>query len=197
MHLDGIPNYILNLMPKYVFYITQFPNKLNYIYVGTHGNCADILFNIAFLHHNFQLKLLTDEIGLDYPNKPRRFRILTNVLSTIYHIRFFSLVWTNEIISINTLINLYPAAAWYEREIWDLFGVHFRNNEDLRRILTDYGFMGHPLRKDFPLSGYMELSYDAMIDSIVYTDVILVQEYRNFLTPTPWVINVYKNIPYR
>jgi NADH-quinone oxidoreductase subunit C len=87
---------------------------------------------------------------------------------------------------VDSITSIYPCAEWYERESWDLFGVGFKGNKDLRRILTDYGFFGHPLRKDFPLTGYVELGYDIRVNSIVYKNVTLIQEYREFDTISPW-----------
>lgn len=85
-----------------------------------------------------------------------------------------------------TVVSLYPSSSWYEREVWDMYGIHFEEHYDLRRILSDYGFQGHPLRKDFPLSGFVELYYDDRFNSIVYQPVSLVQSYRFFDTQSPW-----------
>jgi NADH:ubiquinone oxidoreductase subunit C len=144
------------------------------------------VLSFIFLHHNFQNKLFSDLVAADFPDKLNRFNVVYNILSVLYHQRIFIHAWVHELGNIPSIISFFPAAAWYEREAWDLFGIHFANNADLRRILTDYGFQGHPLRKDFPLSGFIELFYNSKIDSIIYREINLVQEFRNFDSTTSW-----------
>lgn len=146
---------------------------------------------ILFLkqHTNCQYKLLTDIIAYDIPGNEKRFSIIYHLISIRYNSRVRILVETDEVVSLPSMTSIYSGAAWYEREIWDLFGISFYNHPDLRRILTDYGFEGHPLRKDFPLSGFLELFYEDSSKKVVYEPVSLAQEYRNFGFITPWKVD--------
>lgn len=129
---------------------------------------------------------LMDICGVDYPERPERFDIVYNLLSLKNNWRIRIKVQTNEISSVPTVVEIFSAAGWYERECWDLYGITFSGHPDLRRILTDYGFEGHPLRKDFPLTGYVEVRYDDEQKRIVYEPVKLVQDFRNFDFLSPW-----------
>ena len=135
---------------------------------------------------NCQFKKLVDICGIDYPEKPERFCIVYNLLSLAHNQRIRIKVWTTEEEPIDSVEQIFSTANWFEREIWDLFGVYFAHHPDLRRLLSDYGFEGHPLRKDFPLTGYVELRYDEELKKVVYEPVKLVQEYRNFDFLSPW-----------
>lgn len=184
-----IHNYLLNCFPRYIFNVSTFGNintKFTYLYIGIHSSYLLKILSFLFLHHNFQNKLFSDIVAADFPDKKNRFHVIYNILSVIYHQRIFVHTWVHELGNIPSIVSFFPASAWYEREAWDLFGIHFSNNLDLRRILTDYGFQGHPLRKDFPLSGFVELFYNAKVDSIIYREINLVQEFRNFDSSTPW-----------
>jgi NADH:ubiquinone oxidoreductase subunit C len=127
-----------------------------------------------------------DLAAVDYPVNRDRFQVVYNLLSMLYGTRVFVKFNSNETESVPSLVFKYPSANWFEREAWDLFGIHFVNNSDLRRILTDYGFSGHPLRKDFPLHGFTEVAYSERRKAIVYKPVSLVQDLRAFDTLTPW-----------
>jgi NADH-quinone oxidoreductase subunit C len=129
---------------------------------------------------------LMDICGADYPERPERFEVIYHLLSLKHNARVRVKVLTDETSSVPSVVNVYSAAGWFERECWDLFGVAFSNNPDLRRILTDYGFEGHPLRKDFPLTGYVEVRYDDEQKRVVYEPVKLVQDFRNFDFLSPW-----------
>jgi len=129
---------------------------------------------------------LMDICGADYPDRPERFEVLYHLLSLKYNARVRVRVQTDETSPVPSVTDIYSAAGWFERECWDLFGVAFSNHPDLRRILTDYGFEGHPLRKDFPLTGYVEVRYDDEQKRIVYEPVKLVQDFRNFDFLSPW-----------
>ena len=120
------------------------------------------IFFFLKYHTNCQYKLISDICAVDYPNKINRFTIVYNLLSIRFNSRLRIKVMINELQSINSITSIYKAASWWEREVWDLFGIFFNNHPDLRRILTDYGFEGHPLRKDFPLSGYLEVYYNEL-----------------------------------
>jgi NADH-quinone oxidoreductase subunit C len=130
--------------------------------------------------------VLADICGVDYPDRPERFEIVYNLLSLARNQRIRLYVATDEETPVPSAVGLYSAAGWWEREVWDLFGVYFADHPDLRRILTDYGFEGHPLRKDFPLTGYVELRYDEEQKRVVYEPVRLTQEFRSFDFLSPW-----------
>lgn len=182
-------NYIINCLPNYIFNAFTYGkvnNTFTYLYLGTSSTYLLRILSFIFLHHNFQNKSFSDLVAADFPDKRDRFHVTYNLLSLSYHQRIFINLWVHELGNVPSIVSFFPASAWYEREAWDLFGIHFANNLDLRRILTDYGFQGHPLRKDFPLSGFIELFYNSKIDSIIYREVNLVQEFRNFDASTPW-----------
>ena len=127
-----------------------------------------------------------DVCGVDYPERPARFDVVYNLLSVTRNARLRVIVQTDEATPVDSVSGIWPAAGWWERETWDLFGIRFNGLADHRRILTDYGFEGHPLRKDFPLTGYVEVHYDTERKSVVYDKVKLTQEFRNFDFLSPW-----------
>ena len=130
--------------------------------------------------------VLCDICGVDYPDRPMRFEVVYNLLSMSLNQRIRLKVDTDENEPVPSATGLFSSAGWWEREAWDLFGILFADNPDLRRILTDYGFEGHPLRKDFPLTGYVELRYDEQQKRVVYEPVRLQQEFRSFDFLSPW-----------
>ena len=130
--------------------------------------------------------VLCDICGVDYPDRPLRFEIVYNLLSLKLNQRIRIKVDTDEEQPVPSAVGLFSSAGWWEREAWDLFGIYFADNPDLRRILTDYGFEGHPLRKDFPLTGYVEMRYDEEQKAVVYEPVKLQQEFRSFDFLSPW-----------
>ena len=140
-------------------------------------------------HSWLQYKIVSDIIGTDYPGKRDRFEITYQLLSLKYNSRINVVVNTDELSAVPSATSTYSGTAWYEREVFDLFGIIFKEHPDLRRILTDYSFEGHPLRKDFPLTGYFEVFYDDTKKRIVYEPVSLVQEYRYFTFMNPWLSN--------
>ncbi|KPF81832.1 NADH dehydrogenase [alpha proteobacterium AAP38] len=131
-------------------------------------------------------ELLADIAGVDYPDRAERFEVVYNLLSVKHNHRIRVKVATDEDTPVASIVSLYPVAGWFEREAWDLYGIFFADNPDLRRILTDYGFEGHPLRKDFPLTGFVELRYDAEQRRVVYEPVKLTQDFRSFDFLSPW-----------
>ena len=133
-----------------------------------------------------QFKLLADLCGVDYPDRPERFEVVYNLLSLKLNQRIRVKVTTDEENAVPSATGLYRAAGWFEREAWDLFGIYFSDHPDLRRLLTDYGFEGHPMRKDFPLTGYVEVRYDEEQKRVVYEPVKLKQEFRSFDFASPW-----------
>lgn len=135
---------------------------------------------------NCQFKLLVDLCGVDYPERKNRFDVVYNLLSLTQNVRVRIKVETDEATPVPSVTNVFSAANWYERETWDLYGIAFSDHPDLRRIMTDYGFEGHPLRKDFPLTGYVEVRYDDEQKRVVYEPVKLTQEFRNFDFLSPW-----------
>ena len=130
--------------------------------------------------------VLCDICGVDYPDRPLRFEVVYNLLSLRHNQRIRLKVSTDEEQPVPSAVGLFSSAGWWEREAWDLFGIYFADNPDLRRILTDYGFEGHPLRKDYPLTGYVEVRYDEDQKAVVYEPVRLQQEFRNFDFLSPW-----------
>jgi NADH-quinone oxidoreductase subunit C len=129
---------------------------------------------------------LIDICGVDYPDREQRFDVVYHLLSPWLNHRIRVRIKTDEAHPVPSLIPLFPGADWYEREAFDLYGILFAGHPDLRRILTDYGFQGHPLRKDFPLTGFVELRYDDELKRVVYEPVKLMQEYRSFDFLSPW-----------
>jgi NADH-quinone oxidoreductase subunit C len=129
---------------------------------------------------------IIDICGVDYPARPVRFEIVYNLLSVTKNHRIRVKLDTGEDVPVPSVVAVYPAANWYEREVWDMYGVFFTGHPDLRRILTDYGFEGHPQRKDFPLTGFVELRYDEDEKRVKYSPVELSQAYRSFDFLSPW-----------
>lgn len=135
---------------------------------------------------SFLFEQLIDVCGVDYPEKVERFEIVYALLSVSLNHRVRVKVTTDEDTPVPSVVEIYPSANWFEREAWDLYGVFFSDHPDLRRILTDYGFDGHPMRKDFPLTGYVELRYDPDQRRVVYEPVKLQQDFRTFDFESPW-----------
>ncbi|WP_438264082.1 NADH-quinone oxidoreductase subunit C [Aquibaculum sediminis] len=135
---------------------------------------------------NALFKQLMDVTAVDHPERERRFEVVYNLLSLKHNLRVRIKLPTDEETAVPSLCGVFSSANWFERETWDLYGVFFSDHPDLRRILTDYGFEGHPLRKDFPLTGYVELRYDEELKRVVYEPVSLSQEFRGFDFESPW-----------
>lgn len=135
---------------------------------------------------NFRFTVLTDLFVVDFPSRSKRFEIVYNLLSLKLNMRLVIKVQLADKESITSATSVFSAANWYEREAFDLFGVIFDNHPNLIRILTDYGFEGHPLRKDFPLSGYNQVRYDEKQERVVYEPLDLQQEFRSFDFTSPW-----------
>jgi len=134
----------------------------------------------------FGFTVLIDVCGVDWPNRARRFDVVYHLLSPTHNRRIRLKVETDEETPVPSIVGVHPAANWFERETFDLYGIGFAEHPDLRRILTDYGFSGYPLRKDFPLTGFVELRYDDEQKRVVYQPVQLVQEFREFDFMSPW-----------
>jgi len=149
------------------------------------SSLSKVLFFLKY-HTNLQYKVLVDMTAVDYPTRPNRFDVAYHLLSIKYNTRIRVKTVINELDSIESITNLYSSAGWAEREVWDMFGILFLNHKDLRRILTDYGFEGFPLRKDFPLSGYIAVRYDEFTKIVVCEPIEHAQEFRSFDLQTPW-----------
>ena len=134
----------------------------------------------------YAFQQMMDLCGVDFPDRAERFDVVYNLLSVTLNQRARVIVTTDEVAAVPSVHRIWSAATWWERECYDLFGVLFSDQPDLRRILTDYGFEGHPLRKDFPLTGYVEVRYDVDRGAVIYEPVKLVQDFRNFDFVSPW-----------
>jgi NADH dehydrogenase (ubiquinone) Fe-S protein 3 len=144
------------------------------------------------LHTNTQYSLLTAVSGVDYPFRKRRFEVVYDLLSVKFNSRIRVKTFVDEVTPLTSAVSVFPAATWWEREVWDLYGVFFFENEEIKRILTDYGFEGHPLRKDFPLSGYVESRYDDRLKRVVCEPLEHAQEFRSFDFTSGWSSHLVK-----
>jgi NADH-quinone oxidoreductase subunit C len=140
---------------------------------------------LTYLRDQYQFQQLIELAGVDYPERARRFTVAYHLLSLTKNLRVRISVETDEDTAVPSVIGVYPNADWYEREAFDMYGVFFEGHPDLRRILTDYGFHGHPLRKDFPMTGYVELRYDDELKRVVY-EPVKATEWRNWDFLSPW-----------
>ena len=138
------------------------------------------------LRDQFGFQQLLDVCGADYPDRAERFEVVYHLLSLTRNARVRVKVSTDEVKPVDTVTGVYPSAGWFEREAYDMYGVVFAGHPDMRRLLTDYGFEGHPLRKDFPMTGYVEVRYDEEQKRVVYEPVKLTQEFRTFDFLSPW-----------
>ena len=151
-------------------------------------NIGNLLELMSFLKDDTrsQFKVLTDITAVDFLDREKRFEVVYNILSLKFNVRMRIKVFVDENEAVPSVTSIFSSACWYEREVWDMYGVVFDGNPDMRRILTDYNFEGHPLRKDFPLTGYVEVRYDNEEKRVVYEPVKLEQEFRNFDFQSPW-----------
>ena len=148
----------------------------------------DLIEVVQFLKsdENLRFRQLIDIAGVDYPDQEKRFQLVYLFLSHEKNIRVKLSIRFDSKQIINSLTKIFPSANWMEREVFDMYGIKFKNHPDLRRILTDYGFKGHPLRKDFPLTGFNEVRYSEKEKKVIYEPVKLEQNYRNFDFESPW-----------
>ncbi|MCW8307133.1 NADH-quinone oxidoreductase subunit C [Acidiphilium sp. PA] len=153
-----------------------------------HANRTDLAALMTVLRRDarFAFEQCMDVCGVDWPQRDERFDVVYNLLSVTRNDRLRVIVRTDETASVPSVTGIWPGTAWWEREVFDLFGVTFDGLADHRRIVSDYGFEGHPLRKDFPLTGHVELRYDEEQKRVVYEKVALTQEFRNFDFLSPW-----------
>lgn len=174
------------------YLLKNIPSIINYTFKKGEL-CLNVPFThilplVTFLkyHTNCQYKLLSDLCIVDYPTRQNRFDVIYNFLSIRYNARIRVKVIINELQVIPSITSIFQGANWWEREAWDMFGVFFSNHPDLRRILTDYGFEGHPLRKNFPLTGFTEVRYSEIKKRVIYEPLALSQEFRTFNFESPW-----------
>lgn len=168
---------ILNMLPNYIQASIYSNRELTFI---INKNYNTLVINFLKKYTNSQYQTMSDMCAVDYPTKTYRFEIIYTLLSLVYNSRIKIKTYLKELDSIETITNLYKGANWWEREIYDFFGIYFTNNTDLRRILTDYGLTGHPLRKDFPLVGYYEVIYDDIEKCIKRTAIEYSPKFKSY-----------------
>jgi NADH-quinone oxidoreductase subunit C len=181
--LKDLGDYIAGALPREIARVDIAHDELM-LSVSSDG----LLRVLTFLRDdsNCQFKALMDLCGADYPEREKRFDVVYNLLSIKHNQRIRVKVQTDEETPVPSAAPVFSSAGWYERETWDLYGIFFADHPDLRRLLTDYGFEGHPLRKDFPLTGYVEVRYDDEQKRVVYEPVKLTQDFRRFDFLSPW-----------
>jgi len=182
--LSDFGKYVAECLPKYIQKVQLMCGDELELLITPEG----VVPVLQFLkdHHNCQFTNIADIGGMDVPSRQYRFEVIYNLLSLRYNARVRVKTYTDELTPLESACEVFKGANWYEREIWDMYGVFFQNHPDLRRILTDYGFEGHPFRKDFPLSGYVEVRYDDEKKRVVIEPLELTQEFRKFELSTPW-----------
>ena len=176
-------NYLVSCLPHYINTVLLDFNDLTIVVSSRY-----IYKVLSFLKNdlNSQFEILIDLTAVDFPENDKRFEVVYMLLSWKYNTRIRVKTHVNEMTSLDSVSSIYLSANWIEREVWDMFGICFKNHPDLRRLLTDYGFDGHPLRKDFPLNGYTSVRYDDTQKIVLYESTELAQEYRNFDFLSPW-----------
>ena len=181
--IEEIVDLVKSLMNFCDYEITNLRDEID-IFVKS----EDLVSTLMFLKDNPSLNMdsLIDLTAVDYPGNKKRFIIIYNLLSVSKNFRIKVKIKTNEDNPVPSVTEVYPCANWYEREVWDLFGIRFSGHPDLRRILTDYDFEGHPLRKDFPLTGFTQVRFDDELGRVISEPVKLDQEFRNFDNLSPW-----------
>ena len=163
-------------------------SEINFDQLFVDINVEDVISTILFLKTNEKCKFkqLIDITAVDYPQKEKRFKIVYLLLSHENNLRIVININIDEEINVPSITKIFPSANWMEREVFDMYGISFKDHPDLRRILTDYGFEGYPLRKDFPLTGHLEVRYSEEKKKVTYEPVKLDQEYRDFDLESPW-----------
>jgi NADH-quinone oxidoreductase subunit C len=167
-------------------HVTKSELALGELILWTKPSSVPALLTLLRDNPRCRFNMLVDLCGVDYPEREQRFEVVYNLLSLPHNRRVRVKVPTDEATPVPSVASIYRAAGWFEREAWDLYGILFSDHEDLRRLLTDYGFEGHPMRKDFPLTGYVEVRYDEEQKRVVYENVSLTQEFRTFDFLSPW-----------
>ncbi|AVP87321.1 hypothetical protein phytr_3700 [Candidatus Phycorickettsia trachydisci] len=177
---EEVLNFVKNLDPECIQQTAEF------ITLITKKDLITKILSELKQDHNFRFTVLTDLFVADFPSRPKRFEVVYNLLSLKLNMRLIIKVQLKDKESMPSATSIFSAANWYEREAFDLFGIIFDEHPNLTRILTDYGFEGHPLRKDFPLSGYNQVKYDEKQESVIYEPLDLEQEFRSFDFASPW-----------
>jgi len=163
-------NYCLQIVPRFIILASVEKAEMTIL---THHDTLFFLILFFKKHTNSLLNVLSDITAVDYPQKALRFEVIYNCFSTKYNYRLRFKVAVNEIMALPSIYNIFLSSNWFEREVWDMFGVFFYNHSRLRRILTDYGFVGYPLRKDFPVTGFYEVRYSESLQKVIYEPVEL------------------------
>lgn len=176
-------NYLINIFPIFGLRINIINNN---IFFCLPKNKIKLILNLFKNHTLFNFKCLMDIFGNDLVSSSQRFNVVYCLLNCFLNYRFFIKISCNKFEKIDSSMLIFNAANWLEREVWDMFGIFFNNHSDLRKILTDYGFKGFPLRKDFPLVGYKQLRFDEISQTLIYEPVVLAQKYRFFNLSSPW-----------
>jgi NADH-quinone oxidoreductase subunit C len=166
--------------------VTLAETQLGEIVLHAHRDALLPLMEVLRDDPRFACQQMMDLCGVDWPERAERFDVVYNLLSVTLNHRLRVIVTTDAATPVPSICTLWPCATWWEREAWDLFGIVFSGQPDLRRILTDYGFDGHPLRKDFPMTGYVEVRYDEDRKEVIYEPVKLTQDFRTFDFLSPW-----------
>jgi NADH-quinone oxidoreductase subunit C len=181
MELDDLQAQVTRTLPEAATHIAHGELTLEYA-------TDKIMHALKTLHDDPALAftILIDICGVDWPQREKRFDVVYHLLSITKNARIRVKVQTDEATPVPSSIGVYPAANWFERETFDMYGISFSDHPDLRRLLTDYGFSGYPLRKDFPLTGHVEVRYDDELKRVVYQPVELIQEFREFDFMSPW-----------
>ncbi len=182
-NLEELGEYLLKVRSDSLLSVSVGNGELN-----ARTTRAHIVSLVEFLKQDAQCQFTTliDITAIDFPGRGPRFEVVYHMLSMPLNNRIRIKASVDEGDAVPSIISLFPCANWFEREVFDMYGILFTGHPDLRRILTDYGFTGHPLRKDFPLTGYSEVKYDEVQKKVVYEPVELVQEFRNFDFVSPW-----------
>ena len=181
--IEDLVDLIKSIMNFCEYEITNEKNEINILIKK-----EDLVSTLMFLKDNpsISMESLIDITAIDYPGNEKRFTLVYSLLSVSKNFRIKVKTKTNEDNPVYSVTEVFPCANWYEREVWDLFGIRFLGHPDLRRILTDYDFDGHPLRKDFPLTGFTQVRFDDELGKVVNEPVKLDQEFRNFDNLSPW-----------
>ena len=180
---ENFAKYLMQLVPQWIQCgVIHTHETVLYVYPD------DVvpLLRVLRDHMNTQYRVLVDVTAVDYPSRQHRFEVVYNLLSVSHNARLRIKTCIDDTTSLESSTPIYSSAGWWEREVWDMFGIFFSGHPDLRRILTDYGFEGHPLRKDFPLTGYVEVRYDDSEKRVVTESLECTQEYRTFDFASPW-----------
>lgn len=181
--LTGLGEHIADALGEAVLSVAVAHGELTVV-----ARPADLVRVVTFLRDDPECRFVSfiDTAGVDYPARAERFEVVTHLLSPTGNRRVRVKVSTDDKTPVPSITGLFPGADWFEREAYDLYGILFSGHPELRRLLTDYGFDGHPLRKDFPTSGYVEVRYDDQLKRVVYEPVRLAQEFRQFDFLSPW-----------